>query len=566
MIKTLTSTTASAINAEMVSMREEFGATTLGRVMTLLIVTDGDDSEAPVEAAIQASHEHPCRVIVLRTHSHDADGLDAEIRVGRDAGAGDIVILDARGQVTSALDTLVIPLLLPDAPIVVWWPTEAPSNPRLDVLGTLAQRRITDARESSDPAATLKRLRRGYMHGDTDLSWSRITNWRGLVASAFETTPATKPTEIVLHGAADDPTVVLFKAWVELELGIEPTIEEPSPRTRKNRDLTGVTLRRKDGDITLERISPETIELTLPGSTTPQHVTMPRRSLFECLAEEMRRLGPDAVYGDALCRAFSAIDDPAVFADGKPEPTDQVASGPVGLAGTAAEAITAQLASAIAERGSAHLVLTGGTIGVRTAAELADAIQAHGMDVSKLHVWWGDERFVAAESEDRNANQVRAGFLDKLGLRAEHVHEMPSTGQGMSLDEAAQWYAHQLDLAGGDVAFHTRGSAFFDVLMLGVGPDGHIASLFPQHPDQKETAAIAAGVRNSPKPPPERITLTWPTLNSARHVALLVSGEEKSEAVLRGHRAILPWTCPASSVRGLESTTWYLDEAAARAL
>ena len=161
---------------------------------------------------------------------------------------------------------------------------------------------------------------------------------------------------------------------------------------------------------------------------------------------------------------------------------------------------------------------------------------------------------------------MRASFVEALGIPAHRVHPMPSTSSGMGLDDAAAWYGQQLDMAGGDVPFHTRGRAFFDVLLLGVGPDGHIASLFPEHPDQKETTLTASAVRDSPKPPPERITLTWPAVNSARHVVLLAAGAEKAEAVARAHADIDPWACPSSAVRGLESTTWYLDEDSASGL
>ena len=194
------------------------------------------------------------------------------------------------------------------------------------------------------------------------------------------------------------------------------------------------------------------------------------------------------------------------------------------------------------------------------------ALSAAGVDVSRLHIWWGDERFVDPDSSDRNEVGVRDPLLEPLqeaGLPARNIHVMPSPADGMSLDDAAAWYGQQLDLSGGDEPFRTRGRAFFDVLMLGVGPDGHVASLFPEHPDQRQVGATAVAVTGSPKPPPERISLTWPVLNSARHVALLVAGEEKAAAVAAAHGPIEPWTVPASAVRGLHSTTWFLDRAAA---
>lgn len=564
MITTLTDTTSSAVDKKLIEMRETGGVTAMGRVLTLLIVASAAELDEPLQAAVQASHEHPCRVLVLSTDAEaDTDGLDAEIRVGHDAGAGEIVILTARGQVATGLDTLVTPLLLPDAPIVAWWPATAPSSPAQDVLGSMAQRRITDSRRNEDPEGVLKRLRRGYRSGDTDLAWSRITNWRGLVASAYEVTPVSAPTAVHLEGDEHDPSVLLMAAWLETELGTSVAINPP---VSDEVGLSAVVLERSDGQIVLRRESDDSIVMNLPGDTTDQHVTMPRRSLFECLTEELRRLDPDEVYGDSLCHAFSGIEDPSTFATGKPEPTTSVSDGPVELAAVAAQAFAAQLADAIAERGAAHLVLTGGGIGARTAAQLATALRAADVDCTKLDVWWGDERFVTADSVDRTDNAVRTSFLQALDLPEHRVHPMPSTSSGMGLDDAAAWYGQQLDLAGGDVPFHTRGRAFFDVLLLGVGPDGHVASLFPEHEDQRETTLTAVGVRNSPKPPPERISLTWPTLNSARHVALLVSGEEKADAVQRAQQGVDPWGCPASAVRGLESTTWYLDTEAASKL
>lgn len=564
MITTLTDTTTSAVDKKLIEMRETGGVTAMGRVLTLLIVADGGDLDEPLDAAVRASHEHPCRVIVLRIDPDtESDGLDAEIRVGRDAGAGEIVILTARGQVTTALDTLVTPLLLPDAPIVAWWPSEAPSSPAQDVLGSMAQRRITDARRAPEPQSALKRLRRGYTSGDTDLSWARITNWRGMIASAYEFPPVSAPTGVVVQGDVEDPSVILMASWLGKDLDLDVRTEQG---TAGEPGISAVILERTDGDVVLRRVSDETIVMNLPGDATDQYVTMARRSLYECLSEELRRLDPDEVYGATLCHAFSGIEDPATFAMDKPATADSVSAGPAELAGTAAEAITAQLASAIDERGVARVVMTGGTVGVRTATELAEALRDHGVDLERLEVWWGDERFVAEDSPERNVNQIREGFLEALDLPEHHVHPMPSTTSGMSLHDAAAWYGQQLDLAGGDPPFHTRGQAFFDVLMLGMGPDGHIASLFPEHEDQKDTTMTAIAVQNSPKPPPDRISLSWPALNSSRHVALLVSGQEKAEAVARAHRGIDPWGCPASAVRGLESTTWYLDEASAKDL
>lgn len=569
MITTLTDTSASAIDKKMIEMRETFGANTIGRVLTLIIISTGDIEE-PLQAAISASHEHPARVLVVDTDpENEQPGLDAEIRVGRDAGAGEIVVLRARGETVASLDTMVMALLLPDAPIVTWWPKDAPSSPVLDVLGSMSQRRITDSAACDVPLDTLKRLRRGYASGDSDLAWSRLTRWRGLLASAFEVPPVSVPARIEVFGSPASPSVVLLAAWLKRSLGVAAEIVEVAEEQAIGAGIHGVRLHRTDGVIELTRVDDEAITMHLPGEESGQHVTMPRRSLDELIAEELRRLDPDEVYGEVLATAFSGIEDTATFASGKPEARDEIRADAASVARTAAEQTAARLAEAQAERSVAHLVITGGSVGTATAAALPDALATAEVDLSRLHIWWGDERFVEPDSPDRNEVAVRATLLEPLqaaGLSPRHIHAMPSAADGWNLEEAAAWYGQQLDLAGGDAPFRTRGRAFFDVLWLGMGPDGHVASLFPEHPDQRHTRANAVAVTDSPKPPPERISLTWPVLNSARHVAFLVAGGDKSAAVARAHGEIDPWPTPASAVRGLESTTWYLDQAAAAEL
>ncbi|MCL6423373.1 6-phosphogluconolactonase [Brachybacterium sp. JHP9] len=564
MITTLNDTTASAIDKKMTEMRETFGVSTLSRVLTLIIVATGEDIDAPLQAAVKASHEHPSRVIVVDADTEAPTGLDAEIRVGRDAGAGEIIILRARGEVMTSLDTLINPLLLPDSPIVTWWPENAPSSPMHDTLGSISQRRITDAMACPEPLATMKRLRRGYGSGDSDLSWARLTRWRGLVASAFELPPQSMPSEIVVIGDAEDPSTVLMAAWLSMELGVEAEIQAPT--IARGPGLVGVRFVREDGRIELIRTAPDSVDLRLSGDQEDQKIPMVERGLDELLAEELRRLDPDEVYGETLAHAFSGIEDASTYAEGKPAPADVVSASEEELSLRAADDIAALLAAAIRERGEAHLVVTGGTVGTRVAAALPRAFSARQVDASAVHVWWGDERFVEDGSPDRNDEQIRESFLEAVDLNPAKVHRVPSSTSGMSLEDAAAWYGQQLDRAGGDQPFHTRGQAFFDALLLGMGPDGHVASLFPEHPDQGRDAASAIAVHDSPKPPPERVSMSWPVLNSARHVVLLAAGEEKAGAVRAAHGGIDPWNVPASSVRGLESTTWYLDEASAAEL
>jgi 6-phosphogluconolactonase len=214
------------------------------------------------------------------------------------------------------------------------------------------------------------------------------------------------------------------------------------------------------------------------------------------------------------------------------------------------------LAAAQAEGRTPQVALTGGTIAELVHREVARLSADSGVDWSRVVVWWGDERFVAADDPDRNAGQARAAFLDAIG--AGQVHEMPSTADASSPEEGATAYSAEL---------RAGGAAEFDVVMLGVGPDGHVASLFPGHPALDVDDTIAVGVTDSPKPPPERISLTFAALNRSREVWFLVSGEEKADAVRRGlsdsgdvHET------PARGVHGRVSTLWFLDDAAASLL
>jgi 6-phosphogluconolactonase len=203
-----------------------------------------------------------------------------------------------------------------------------------------------------------------------------------------------------------------------------------------------------------------------------------------------------------------------------------------------------------------QVALTGGTIADRIHREIARLGADSDIDWSRVDFFWGDERFVAPGSEDRNATQARAAMLDVLPVDPARVHEIPSTADADSVDGAASAYAETVRSAG-------RGA--FDLVMLGVGPDGHIASLFPGFPQVDVDDAIATGVTGSPKPPPERVTLTFPALARSEEVWFVVSGADKAEAVGRALAAHPPdvHEVPAAGVRGRVETIWFLDRDAA---
>ncbi|CAN5287037.1 6-phosphogluconolactonase [soil metagenome] len=215
-----------------------------------------------------------------------------------------------------------------------------------------------------------------------------------------------------------------------------------------------------------------------------------------------------------------------------------------------------RMAAIQASGGVASIALTGGTIADELHRELVRLTPTSGVDWSRVDIWWGDERFVPAGSEDRNARQAAAALLDHVGVNPARVHEMPAAGSG---DLTAAVRAVEMEV-------RTHGSGMFDVVMLGVGPDGHVASLFPGQPTLDVDDAIAVGVSDSPKPPPQRISLTFAALNRTRATWFLVSGSGKAEAVARAHGGADPHDLPANGAHGTEETVWFLDEAAASAL
>ncbi|MDT0164452.1 glucose-6-phosphate dehydrogenase assembly protein OpcA [Actinotalea sp. AC32] len=303
MIRELPDTTTSKVAKELLRLRDEGGAVALGRVLTLLVETHVDGVERAVEIANDASREHPCRVIVLAADDACTAGrVDGQIRVGGDAGASEVVVLRTTREMLQHSDTLVMPLLLPDAPIVVWWPDELPSAPADHPLGRMAQRRITDTVLCTDPRAALDQLQGSYRDGDTDLAWTRLTVWRGLLAAALDQPPHEPVRRAVVSGRGDHPSVWLLAAWLAQSLRCPVSVvEQPAAEA-----VTRVELDRASGPVVIDRPDGRTATLEQPGQ--PQRrVSMPLRQLDECVAEELRRLDPDEVYGEVLVKGLDRI-------------------------------------------------------------------------------------------------------------------------------------------------------------------------------------------------------------------------------------------------------------------
>ncbi|WP_435217020.1 glucose-6-phosphate dehydrogenase assembly protein OpcA [Streptomyces sp. bgisy034] len=295
----LTDTTASKINKALVQGRRAIGTPAVGMVLTLVIVTDEENAYDALKAAGDASREHPSRTLVVikrvsrSPRDRTTSRLDAEVRVGADAGTGETVILRLYGEVSEHAQSVVLPLLLPDAPVVVWWPVNAPLDPANDPLGALAQRRVTDTYASEQPVRELSSRADAYTPGDTDLSWTRITPWRSMLAAALDQVVC-EVKAVEVEGEEFNPSCELLAMWLADRLDV--------PVKRSLSSGPGLTAVRMDtdcGPIVLDRADGSLATLSIQGQPD-RAVALKRRETAELIAEELRRLDPDDTYASAL--------------------------------------------------------------------------------------------------------------------------------------------------------------------------------------------------------------------------------------------------------------------------
>ena len=308
MIISLPNTSTSAIAKELISARDEGGQVALGRVLTCVIVARDISEEKVIKAANDASREHPMRLIVV-THpvapvAGEKDGLDAEIRLGGDAGASEVLVLRPRGESAHHIPGLINGLLLPDAPVVTWWPEDCPPCMGDTALGQMSQRRIMDSQSDADPDAALRAQAGGYRPGDTDLAWARITGWRSHLAATLDTLSDASITAASVSGSAANPSVTLLAAWLGHCLGTTIPVDTDVPA-----DITGVlqvVLEVAGGEVSLTRVDDNMAILRQPGQPDFP-IFLPRRGLPQLIAEELRRLSPDPVFGEVLTRGLSRV-------------------------------------------------------------------------------------------------------------------------------------------------------------------------------------------------------------------------------------------------------------------
>jgi glucose-6-phosphate dehydrogenase assembly protein OpcA len=274
----LTDTTAGAIAASLVQARHSAGVPAIGMVMTLVIVADESEHYDALRAALDAAREHPSRILVaIPRKGRGKARLDAEVRFLGDSGPGETVVMRLHGELAEHAESVIVPLLLPDAPVVVWWPGLCPSA------------------AVDDPHAELVRRAAGYQPGDTDLAWTRITQWRTLLAAALDQSYAPVSSGVV-SCEPGSPSAELLAVWLSWRLDV-PVIQEDSDGP----GITGVRLDCSDGPIEISRPDGRVARLMRPGQPERQ-VSLMRRETAEIIAEELRRLDPDIVYGEVIGR------------------------------------------------------------------------------------------------------------------------------------------------------------------------------------------------------------------------------------------------------------------------
>ena len=324
MIIDMPNTTSGKIESKLVDLKQNGNAVALGRVLTLVILADETnpvldphdqhtDAETAIRAANDASREHPSRVLVLTGQQGNKPNLDAQIRIGGDAGASEVVVLKLTGPLRAQTEPVITPLLVPDTPIVAWWPRHAPQAPSSDPVGKIAALRITDSAHCRDGAAVLLRLAQNYRPGDTDLSWARLTGWRAQIAAALDLPPFEPVTAVSVAGQSSHTSLLLLAGWLAVELGCPTVVEDvpggigvtkvvlhraATPTGNVSQSATG-PLPAQSGDIVFDRADGHTLTISQPGYPL-RRVALPIATLSEALIEELRRLDADKVYEKVL--------------------------------------------------------------------------------------------------------------------------------------------------------------------------------------------------------------------------------------------------------------------------
>jgi glucose-6-phosphate dehydrogenase assembly protein OpcA len=294
-VTTLWDTTGTAVVKALAAERRTGGAVTSGIALTLVVVVDHTDVEEAEEAASIAASRHPMRMLMVIRRQIDAPvpRLDAEVTIGGRLGPGEAVVMRMYGRLALHAESVTLPLLAPDAPVVTWWHGEVPEKIAYDPLGVFAERRITDVLRAGDPKSALQQRAADFAPGDTDLAWARLTPWRAALASAFDGARH-RPESAIVHGGVNEPSARLLSGWLsarlKMHVSIEGTDDEP---------VSGVDIGFADGKTTRAKLEGSSLVLRREGQED-SYMPFGERPLGELLAEELRRLDHDHVYAEAL--------------------------------------------------------------------------------------------------------------------------------------------------------------------------------------------------------------------------------------------------------------------------
>jgi len=229
------------------------------------------------------------------------------------------------------------------------------------------------------------------------------------------------------------------------------------------------------------------------------------------------------------------------------------------LAGTVAARFITKITDVIDSEGDANVVLTGGTMGIAVLEAINASAARDSVDWSRVSFWWGDERWLPRDDDERNEKQARAALLDHIAIDEAHVHPFAASDSGLTLEEAADAYEREL----ADAAREGARAPRFDITFLGVGPDGHIASLFPGREGIRETERSVIFERNSPKPPPERLSLTLPVLNASERLFMVLAGPDKASVLGLALAGASFEEVPVAGLQGRRRTVFFVDQDAA---
>jgi glucose-6-phosphate dehydrogenase assembly protein OpcA len=299
MIITLDDTSSAKISAALLRARRSAGSPAQGMVLTLIVVCDQSEFPGALEASMAAGREHPSRILLVVTSGGRRAGLDAEVHIG-EGTPGEVVVIRMRGAVANHPASVVRPLLLPDSPVVIWWPGKAPTDQAADELAQLTLRRLTDAAATPRPRAALRARAKDYSPGDTDLSWTRLTPWRALLAAALDQYPATV-TSARVEAEKNNPAADLLAAWLRTRLQVKVKRSVSS-----GPGITAARLGTDSGEIAITRPDGLLASYVVPGQPE-RRVALKRRDLTELISEELRRMDADLVYEETIKALASGV-------------------------------------------------------------------------------------------------------------------------------------------------------------------------------------------------------------------------------------------------------------------